>query len=493
MASPTGLLSLPPEIIRVICRELILYRPGYDENHGLKQLSLFSRTCKHVNQAATPLLYSRFLATPSILVTMRFLSSLCRRPELGEFVQQLGFNFPSTEIKVIEHLDIYSEAAARLGVHLGDWSSHNPYETLIHLIIGHTPNVRSMQIFTDRFIEPMANIPTVLDQLAAQGPKRISFPRLERLLIKHCYVTGLPIEHYATLLALAPCLRHLWLEPSPPLHHPWTQPSGRLSLASVTRLTLRLGSLTKNQLETVVHSCGPLELFQHRQSMYSFERRPSVTPAEMIRILEPHAGTLRALSLDLAWRNRDNPAAFYAGPLCMEGDQIRSLKAFSRLEDLELDGSCFVFPAKDDFYYHAYVFAQMLPETIRRFRIIVAPPGTVENLRTLLKSRSQFPRLAQICMENRMLCPELDHNVFFRERDLTDLTVKMKLAGIRFGHDCPLIVDSPSPDFEFTTYAIWPNQNPSSPKETVPLPQFGQRLPGQSDGDAFDLDGLWGW
>ncbi|KAL6859525.1 hypothetical protein J3F83DRAFT_768863 [Trichoderma novae-zelandiae] len=473
MASQTGLSSLPAEVIAAICQIMIRYRSPYAAtDEELKQLSLFSRTCKHVNQAATPVLYARFFATPSVLVSVKFLSSLCRRPRLGEFVQQLSFRYASIVSPTLNHQDVYHEAAARLGVVLADWPRQNPYETLIQLIIGHTPNVRLLSVFTDRFIVSRASVPPVLDQLAAQVPRRILFHRLQKLAVKHFYVTSLPIEHYAGLLTLAPHLSHLWIEPSSPLSHPWTQPAARLSLGSVTRLTLNLGWLTREHMEAVVHSCGPLDSFQHVYSSLSYDQKPSVTPAEMVRILERHSGTLRDLSLDLAWRSRDAPAEFYASPLCMEGDQIRSLKAFSCLEDLTLDGSCFLLPPKNDAYYHAYVFTQLLPRSIRKFRIVIALPGTVENLVSVVLSKSQFPHLVEVHMENKLFCPQLLQNVFFVWQDVTALAQMMKMAGIEFTHECSLLGAAPSPERSIS---------PDIPYPTWLLPTYGPNLPGAED------------
>ncbi|TFB05931.1 hypothetical protein CCMA1212_001369 [Trichoderma ghanense] len=476
MASPTGLLALPPEIILYICHMLIPYQTDRPSNYSPKQLAFFSRTCKQVNQIATPVLYSRFIAPPSMPVCLKFLTSVCRHPELGEFVQQLSFRFCSGPMERIDHHAIYFEAAARLGVELGSRPRAHPFQTLTQLIMGHTPNVRTINVFADQFILTPNTSSTVMDQLAK---KRMYLWKMERLVVQHFYATSVPIEHYAPIVILSPRLRQLVVEPSSPLEHPWKQPSDLPYLSAVRRLILNLGSLDRDQMRRIVHACGPLELFEHVYSMVCFGSRPSVTPAEMVQILQRHAGTLLGLKLDLVWRNRETPVAFYAGNLCMEGEQIQSLKAFSCLEELELDGSCFLFPDRNDEYYHEYVFTQLLPSSIRIFEITVALPGTVENLRTLAQSASQFPYLERVRMENELLCPTLMHNVFFIWQDVTAVERMMRKAGIYFVNKCSLIGIPPTPS---------PSIGDATDTESAYFESsdFG---PDESDDDGSDADG----
>jgi hypothetical protein len=405
-------------------------------------------------------------------VCLNFLTTLCRRPELGEFVQELSFEISSFADVNINRLPILSEAAARLGVDLGPPPRQHTFEMLAQLIIAHTPNVRLINFYADQFIRRPTSGPRVLDQLARK--RQMFFRKLEGLTIKHFHTPSFSIEHYAGLIVLSPRLRQLVVEPSSPLDHPWINPNANNLpyLSTVRRLALNLGNMDRDQMRRIVHACGPLELFHHFYSMLYSERRPSVTPAEMVRILERHVDTLGELKLDLAWRHRDRLSEFYASPLCLEGEQIRSLRAFSSLKTLQLDGSCFLFPNKFDEDYHENYFIQLLPKSIQTFKITIALPGTIENLRTVAMSIGQFPHLMKVRVKNQLFCRVTMQNVFFIWQDMTALGRMMRKLGIDFDQKCSLfgIPPSPSPSIADTSSPESGSYYSSEGETVSPLP-----------------------
>ncbi|PTB81851.1 hypothetical protein M440DRAFT_1305113, partial [Trichoderma longibrachiatum ATCC 18648] len=421
-------LSLPTEVIESICDELFPYRTGSFTSDDTVHLASFARTCKRFNPIATPVLYSRFIPPAKMSVCANFLATIFRRPELGEYVQELNFRFCSIGMESIEQYPICFEVAASLGVDLGQKPRQHPFETLTQLIIAYTPNVKVFAVLTDRFVMCRATVRPVLNQLARKRTFFLS--KLESLAVRHFCTTSLPIVHYSGFVMISPRLRQLWVEPSSPLEHPWSQPSTNRYLATVRRLVLNLGNLDRDQMRRIVNACGPLTIFHHVYGTLGFERRPSVTPAEMVQILGRHAGTLNSVRLNLAWRHKDGLSEFYTSPLCYEGEEIRSMKAFSRLETLQLDGSCFLFPWKGDESYHENVFTQLLPSSIRYFGITVALPGTVEHLRSVAMARSEFPNLRKVYMENTLLTPSFGENVIFIWQDVTALERMMRMVGI---------------------------------------------------------------
>ncbi|KAH0499710.1 hypothetical protein TgHK011_006885 [Trichoderma gracile] len=450
--APASLLSLPPDLIEYICHLVFLSKCDKDPKECLQLLSSLSRTCKQVHYAAAPALYRRFTlpSSKSMPACLNFLTSLCRRPELGKYVQELSFDFCSAADVPATRCPILFEAAARLGVDLGPQPRQHTFEMLAQLIIAHSPNVKSIDFSADQFIRRPTSVPRVLDQLAQK--RQMLFGKLEDLTVKHLYTPSFSIEHYAGLIMLSPRLRQLVVEPSSPLEYPWRNPNDNNLpyLSSVRKLTLNLGSLNRDQMRRIVHACGPLELFHHFNSRLNFERRRSVTPAEMVCILGRHVHTLGELKLDLSWRHKDNLSAFFATPLCFEGEQIQSLRAFSSLRTLQLDGSCFLFPERNDEDYHENVFMQLLPKSIQSFCITVALPGTVENLRTVAMWRSQFPHLMEVNIGNEVHCAKMMQNVFFIWQDVTALGRMMRKLGIEFNQSCSLIGIPPTPSPSIT-------------------------------------------
>ncbi|KAL7803472.1 hypothetical protein V8C44DRAFT_369863 [Trichoderma aethiopicum] len=485
-ASPTGLLSLPTEVLESICDELFPYRTGKFTSDDTVHLAFFARTCKRFNPIATPLLYSRFIPPAKMFVCANFLATIFRRPELGEYVQELNFRFCSIGMESIELYPICFEVAASLGVDLGQHPRQHPFETLTQLIIACTPNVKVFAVLTDRFVMCRSTVRSVVNQLARKRTFFLS--KLESLAVRHFCTASLPIVHYSGFVMISPRLRQLWVEPSSPLEHPWSQPSTNRYLATVRRLVLNLGNLDRDQMRRIVDACGPLTIFHHIYGTLDFERRPSVTPAEMVQILGRHAGTLTSVRLNLAWRHKDGLAEFYTSPLCYESEEIRSMKAFSRLETLELDGSCFLLPWKGDESYHENVFTQLLPSSIRYFGITVALPGTVENLRSVAMARSEFPNLRKVYMENKLLAPSLGDNVIFIWQDVTALERMMRMVGIYFKAECSMIGIAPSPSPSVTA----PESGYNSPESGYASPaapsEDSTSGSEESGGDAADAD-----
>ncbi|KAL7947004.1 hypothetical protein V8C42DRAFT_343902 [Trichoderma barbatum] len=177
MASQPSLGSLPGEIILKICQP-IAGHPGSSKTiWDPVSLAALCRASRRLNFFATPALYSRFLASRSGYLPLRFLMSICLRPELGEYVRELDLYENCHSDITPDHLSAFNIAAARLGISnlaidLGPVGEQS--ETILQLLIAQTPGLRYLYIImfgaADTYIDKPGY--TVLENLAAQVPRK---------------------------------------------------------------------------------------------------------------------------------------------------------------------------------------------------------------------------------------------------------------------------------------------------------------------------------
>ncbi|KAM0448731.1 hypothetical protein ACHAO4_008203 [Trichoderma viride] len=433
MARPFPLMSLPEEIVQLICRQLTTY--GYLDS---LTLSSVCRASKALNRIATPVLYSYFNSWEKMKKTANFLRSISLRPELGGYVQEAVFStfywFKLTE----DHLSVFADMATRLGIDLGSWLEEHPYEAMTQLIIAQIPNVKIMDVSThETCADEGIGAFTILEQLAAQVPRRVSLPQLQQLTIGHDDIRRISVGYFGGIIELAPHIRELTISPCYGLFCDEEPKNTRFSLSNVTALTIDGGHISKSQLESIVRLCGRLETFEFKhQTIYAGLQETSVTPRELIEILALHKHTLRSISVDLGQRERQNTGMFCFSGLCEDGDQILSLKEFPRLETFKIDGTSVLFPEIAKPGYHTNILVNLLPRSIRHFQLIDAQYESVANMIRLMDSIAEFPFLEEVTLTGNAADGRLgEDKVEFNKHELDTLHAMLERNGIMLGND----------------------------------------------------------
>lgn len=437
------LLSLPEELIAHICWLLVGYpdRLEIASVYDIQSLSCLCRTSKSLNRIATPVLYARFDSRERLRRLADFLRTISLRPELGEYVQELNFSTFYWCHLSEDHLKVCDDVAARLGVSLEGWMEHQVYEALIQLTIAQTPNVRAIEVAAHEvYADDGVGAFILLEDIAAQVPRRFSLPHLERLCVGHDDCRRISLAYFGGILELAPNIQQLTMEPCYGLQCDEEQVNDRFSLNHVTNLTLDGGHISRSQLESIVGLCGELEVFDYKyHSIYAGLSHVCVTPREVIEILMPHSKTLRFISLDLGYRERQDPDAFSFSGLCADGDQIVSLKDFPRLETFRVDGTSILFPEVNSLDYHTNILTNMLPASIRRFHLTRTQKEAVENVITLVNSIADFPLLEEVVLTgNSANGPLGDDEVIFDEAEVSTLRRMLADIGVQFEESDPL-------------------------------------------------------
>ncbi|PON25296.1 hypothetical protein TGAM01_v205982 [Trichoderma gamsii] len=433
MAQPFPLMSLPEEIVQLVCRQLMKY--GYLDSQAL---SFVCRASKALNRIATPVLYSYFNSREKMEKMASFLRSISLRPELGGYVQEIVFNrfywFELTE----DHLSIFADLATRLGIDLGGWLEEYPYEAMTQLIIAQIPNVKIMDVSTHEVCaDEGIGAFTLLEQLAAQVPKRVSLSQLQQLAIGHSDIRRISVGYFGGIIELAPHIRELTISPCYGLYCDEEPKNTRVSLSNVTKLTIDGGHISKPQLESIVSLCGRLESFEFKHhTIYAGLEEISVTPRELIEILARHRHSLLSISVDLGQRERHKTDSFCFSGVCEDGDQILSLREFSRLETFKIDGTLILFPEITKPDYHTNILVNLLPRSIRHFQLIDAQYESVANMIRLMDSIADFPFLKEVTLTGNTADGRLgEDKVDFDKHELDTLYAMMERNEIMLGND----------------------------------------------------------
>ncbi|GFP58718.1 hypothetical protein TASIC1_0011008500 [Trichoderma asperellum] len=429
MTRPFQLMSLPEEVVELICRQLTI--------RDSLTLSFVCRASKALNRIATPVLYSRFNPWGKMKNLADFLRSISLRPELGGYVQELIFSgsfywFELTE----DHLTVFADVATRLGIDLEDWMKEYPYEAVTQLVIAQTPNVKIMDVVVDEaYAEGGAGAFRLLEKLAAQTPRWVSLPQLHQLTVGHEEPRRISLGYFGGVIELAPHIQELTISPCYGLYCDEEPKNDRFSLNNVTNLKLDGGHISKSQLESIVRLCRRLEIFELKHnSMYAGLPEVIVTPREVIEILALHKHTLRSISVDLGYRERRTPDDLSFTGFCADGHQILSLKEFSRLETFKIDGASVLFPEITKSDYHTNVLVNLLPKTIRQFQLINAQYEAVANMICLVESITEFPLLKEVTLTGNVAGGPLGEDmVEFDKHELDTLYAMLERNGIMIG------------------------------------------------------------
>ncbi|KAL7913144.1 hypothetical protein GGI35DRAFT_442145 [Trichoderma velutinum] len=398
MASSLPLLSLPEEIIENICRQLADYPRS---RYSPKFLSNLCQSSKTLHRIGTPVLYSCFDSSERLKKLADFLRTITLRPELGALVQNLYLNaFYWTEFDK-SHTEAFERAATSLGVSLDGWMEENPYEAISQLVIAYTPNVKFIEVIAHEvYCDDGVGAFTLLERMAAQVPRRVSLPHLRRLYVGHDDSRQISLGYFGGILELASGVREIKCDPIYGFHGSENLANDRMILDNVTRLYLKGGHISKRQLKEIVSRCRALEYFKYTyHSIYAGLSEECVTPREVIDLLREynHNDTLRSVYINLGWRERRANEFMFSG-LCSDGDQILSLKDFSRLENFHVDGSSVLFPAVQTPGYRTDILTNMLPGSIRRFQLTNAQKESVANMTSLATSITDFPFLKEVAL-----------------------------------------------------------------------------------------------
>ncbi|UKZ80874.1 hypothetical protein TrVFT333_008639 [Trichoderma virens FT-333] len=440
MTSPFPLLSFPEEIIENICWQLLGHPNfrSFQRPYDPKSVSHLCRASKTLHRIGTPVLYAYFEAYERLKRLADFLRTIIHRPELGALVQEINFNtFYWCELEK-SHTDAFESAAARLGVSLDGWMENNQFEAIVQLTIAHTPNVRSIEVVAHEvYCDDGVGSFTLLEKMAAQVPRQVSLPRLRRLYVGHDDCRRISLGYFGGILELAPNVREIIGDPIYGAYCDEPNVNNRMILDNVTSLQLKGGHITRHQLQEMVSRCRALEHFTYKYHSIYAGLEICVTPREVIEALRQcnHNNTLRSIRVDMGYRERRSPDDLSFTGKCDDGEQILSLKDFSRLETFHVDGTSVLFPTVETPGYSTDILTKMLPGSIRRFQLTHAAVESAANLISLAQLIADFPLLEEVSLTgNSAEGPLGDKEVEFDESEITVLRNTLEDNGVRFNY-----------------------------------------------------------
>ncbi|KAM6478629.1 hypothetical protein HDV62DRAFT_382747 [Trichoderma sp. SZMC 28011] len=458
------LASLPGEILTQICWEIVGHLDDHlgdldqikaEIQYDTPSLASLCRTSKRLRDIVTPVLYFRFTTLRGAERAIPFLVAISQRQFLGLCVRKLDLCQATSMDKIIDQRifqttrvdgqmteaqrQILNEAATRLDI--DEASIHlEQFATIVQLILAYTPLVKSVHIATllagtvdDRWGY------TILKRLAAQVPRRVSLDYLRNLYLEHVNDMNLgssySLQYFAGIFKLAPSIDTLHMDPCSGIDLPQfylprritTRP--QVSLANVTTLSLIQGNTPSNAVKWMVRDCAQLKHFQYYSSGYPVVNR--VTPKEIIHVLRLHKDSLLSLSLLLKAKSTRDFNMGIRMPPCADGEQIVSLKAFTKLEILELNAPSIRFPKADTPGYHTHVLNEILPQSIKHFRFTTPQKECIPNLKTVADYRAnRFPHLRSVYLTNSSrVFPE---ETAFDTNEMEAVRDRLLNAGVRF-------------------------------------------------------------
>lgn len=482
---PSLLLTLPEELVEHICQQL-------STNRGSRSLAFLCRTSKILNRIATRVLYSGFSSDGYMRRMAFFLRTLCERPDLCTYVRWLlldgsiWFDPPRDCINFISKaaesfgLDVLAplmsdidpyplgreeyegnedsegEDLARSGDSGGEGGEdvynindeeeekeseeeayhHSqlgqyPFETMAQLIIALTPNLRSLKVVGKQVMcDTGEGAFTMLEELAKRSPPPVSLPHLHHFSFGHEDCREVSFKYFEGVIALAPNIRTIRAHPC--FDQPKYAPGSPINIKNVTDLRFKSGHLSAPALRAIISPCERLEVFQYcYNTMYAGLDPECATPREVVDILSQHKDSLRYLDLDLGSRE-EHRGGWYFG-LCIEGQEIVSLKMFSCLETFKIDGSSILFPEVGTDKYNTNILTEMLPQSIRTLHLRDTQKEAVANLITLTDSLEYFPHLSEIYLAgNENGGPLGRYDVIFKDSEIQTLLERLTSREITF-------------------------------------------------------------
>ncbi|KAK6505467.1 hypothetical protein TWF481_007366 [Arthrobotrys musiformis] len=487
--SGPSLLSLPEELIEQICQHV-------SSKRDVKSLDFLCRTSRDLNRIGTPVLYHSFPSQGYIRRIFLFLRTLCERPDLCTHVRWMSLAGDAWYTLTESDIALVSKAAERFGLDVvaplptrypsseeqsedeeyvgsrgedqpgpendresedesgyvisdededaeeeedqsGDSAYQRsqlgeyPFETMAQLIIALTPNLRYLDVVARQIMcDAGEGSFTLLEELAGRSPPPISLPHLHDFSFGHDDFREVSFSYFEGVIALAPNIRKIWGDPC--YDQPRFLPVGPINIKNVTDLRFKSGHLSEQALTTIVSSCERLEVFQyHYSTMYSGLDPICASPREIVNILSQHKDSLRELDIEIGSREEHQEGMYFG--LCIEGEEIVSLKMFSCLETFKVDGSSILFPKADSDKYHTGVLTEMLPQSIRTLRIFDTQEEAAANLVALTDSLENFPHLSEIYLSgNTFGGPLGKFDVKFKELEVKTLRDRLKCRGIAF-------------------------------------------------------------
>ncbi|KAK6504091.1 hypothetical protein TWF506_002303 [Arthrobotrys conoides] len=474
------LLSLPEELVEQICQQL-----AFDRNSG--SLAFLCRTSKDLNRIATRVLYSGFSSNGHIRRIALFLRTLCERPDLCTYVRWLSldggiwFNLPE------EQTGFIAQAAKRFGFNVmsplkpdgyppNEWESEDegdedtegenqarcdddggendqereeeeeseeiyayprsqlgeyPFETMAQLVIALTPKIQSLHVEAKQVMCGTGEGAfTMLEELAKRSPPPVSLSHLCHFSFGHEDFRDVSFKYFEGIIALAPNIRTVLANPC--FDQPTYALEDPVNIKNVTDLRFKSGQLSAQGLRTILSSCDRLEVFQYYcDTIYAGLDPGCATPREIADILSRYKDSLRYLDINLGSRE-EHQGGIYFG-LCIEGQEIISLKAFSCLETLKIDGTSVLFPEVGTNKYHTNILTEMLPQSIRTLHLKDMQKEAAKNLITLTDSLEYFPHLSEIYLAgNGIGGPLGKFEVIFGDSEIQILRERLARRGISF-------------------------------------------------------------
>ncbi|KAL6693040.1 hypothetical protein J3F84DRAFT_381396 [Trichoderma pleuroticola] len=240
------------------------------------------------------------------------------------------------------------------------------------------------------------------------------------------------LQYFAGIFELAPFIQTLHMEPCSGINLPEQATRPRISLGNVTTLSLAQGNTPNNAVKWIVGDCGQLKYFRYYGLEYP--TMDPVNPREMIQILRCHEDSLLGISLLLGAKSLSEFKLSISMPPFADGEQIVSLKNFSKLQMLDINVLSILFPRAGTPDYHTHVLKDMLPQSIKYFRFTTPQKECMANIDTVADYRADcFPHLQYVYVRNSSKAfPEKEKA--FDLKEIEDVRKKLLGVKVRFKH-----------------------------------------------------------
>ncbi|UKZ48601.1 hypothetical protein TrVGV298_002827 [Trichoderma virens] len=288
---------LPTELVELICSWILAHKKTFSETVSQprddkwlweftpcsRTLASLSLASKRYRQIAHPYLYSQISIGESDNTWLpRFVSLLCRKPDLGLLIKEIDIQCLPKAFSVEPDSmgPMFNDVASRFSLApLSSWSpedcaekcspKHRPcdhFKRLLTLLAFLAPNVKRWRMVPPNIFH-FEELVQVTEQAFTRSMPSPSNPRALKSL-QHLWVPGAQPFPYATdffaleialqLLGwLVPSLQKLWLR-NASLYHPLP---ARIKLDNLKEIVIDFGLLTEGGLFSLTRACKVLESF----------------------------------------------------------------------------------------------------------------------------------------------------------------------------------------------------------------------------------------
>ncbi|KAK7220067.1 hypothetical protein V2G26_008070 [Clonostachys chloroleuca] len=395
----TSILELSPEILVQILEYLCPHCSGEVDGTDTRSLGTWdshvvkasqstlyglSTSCRAMRNIAQPFLYHYIVQTEKTGLLAR---TLLQRPSLAGAVEGLaitavGFNGKDDETLSEEDLATLELRMQTVGTDALENDTSERENILGMLMLGHTPNVQKLSVFTDCFVPMMYYPDGALSCLT--------------ILRANCDDTGngFGLSVLAGIMKAAPNLKTF-------VGYNLVRVSlkeGEIFSQSVTEVNIAEAAIWKEDFDMLIQGFPSLQIFRFETGGDCCDDIWCALPAEMAKSLLARKETLKKLNLSIS-------ARFYPDEKLVRDELIDDLSRMTALESIILSVDSIYTESGADIYDSdsdddTDTLIDLLPESVRVLGIV--EPSGLEGaiIRLAASAPEKFPLLRKVMLQD---------------------------------------------------------------------------------------------